>query len=398
MDYTNQIEADFARLAHLSLGGKSEDLRLFLAKLALHYRKTHPDLAHTLENQLKESTGSLTKHFMRGITPGEMKQSSFESDYSRTSSADSIPLDNDTRLKLLKIYRDDEDIVRPILPPSLVATFEQIFQERENTEKLLHAGLLPTRSAVFIGPPGVGKTLTARWIASRLGYPLYILDLTVVMSSYLGKTGANLRTVLDFAKETKSVLLLDEIDAIAKKRDDFSDVGELKRLVTVMLQEIDNWPASSLLLAATNFSELVDPAIWRRFDMTIDFPPPDKKEIHMAILRFWGSETESLGKWIDSFAILFKGCSFSDIEKAIYKFRKILLLNPGQEMVAFRKVMQPFMERLDKPQTIELAKNIHNIGMFSQHDMSSMLGMSRDTIRKYCTTKNGTNGDVNNGK
>jgi hypothetical protein len=93
-----------------------------------------------------------------------------------------------------------------------------------------------------------------------------VLDLIVVMSSYLGKTGNNLRSALDHAKANEAILLLDEIDAIAKRRSDESDVGELKRLVTVMLQEVDDWPDTDLLLAATNHPELVDPALWRRFD------------------------------------------------------------------------------------------------------------------------------------
>ena len=130
-------------------------------------------------------------------------------------------------------------------------------------------GLSPTRSAIFVGPPGVGKTLTARWLASQLGVPLYVLDLTAVMSSLLGRSGTNLRAALDFAKRSPCVLLLDEIDAIAKRRSDDTDIGELKRLVTVILQEVDEWPATGLLLAATNHAELIDPALWRRFDLVI---------------------------------------------------------------------------------------------------------------------------------
>ncbi|KAG1531821.1 hypothetical protein G6F50_016490 [Rhizopus delemar] len=91
-------------------------------------------------------------------------------------------------------------------------------------------GLTPTRSAIFVGPPGVGKTLKARWLAAQLKVPLYVLDLTAVMSSLLGKSGTNLRAAIDFAKREPCVLLLDEIDAIAKRRSDDSDVGELKRL------------------------------------------------------------------------------------------------------------------------------------------------------------------------
>src|SRR5690606_32775240 len=106
--------------------------------------------------------------------------------------------------------------------------------------------------------------------------PLLILDLASVMSSYLGRTGTNLRHVLDYAKSLDCVLLLDELDAIAKRRDDRGEIGELKRLVTVLLQQIDDWPPKSLLIAATNHADLLDPALWRRFDVTLEFPIPDR--------------------------------------------------------------------------------------------------------------------------
>jgi len=98
------------------------------------------------------------------------------------------------------------------------------------------------------------------------------------MSSFLGKTGSNIRVVLDFARRQPCVLLLDEFDAITKRRDDSAEIGELKRLVTVLIQAIDEWPADGLLVAATNHPELLDPAIWRRFDRVVEFPLPTSSE------------------------------------------------------------------------------------------------------------------------
>ncbi|KOO11114.1 AAA family ATPase, partial [Vibrio xuii] len=142
--------------------------------------------------------------------------------------------------------------------------FVQVLLEREYNDALLSEGLQPTKSIIFQGPPGVGKTLSARWLANQLDLPLLTLDLATVMSSFLGKTGSNVRAVLEHAMSFPCVLLLDEFDAIAKRRDDDRELGELKRLVTVLLQTIDEWPATSLLIAATNHGELLDPAIWRR--------------------------------------------------------------------------------------------------------------------------------------
>src|ERR1700733_11402427 len=149
--------------------------------------------------------------------------------------------------------------------------------------KFADADLHPTKSALFVGPPGVGKTLAARWIAKKLNRPLIVLDLSAVMSSFLGRTGNNVRNVLDYAKGVECIFLLDEFDAIAKRRDDAVEVGELKRLVTVLLQEIDEWPSSGILIAATNHPELLDPAVWRRFDLIVKFPMPAEDQLTEAV-------------------------------------------------------------------------------------------------------------------
>ena len=164
----------------------------------------------------------------------------------------------------------------------------QLLDERGAEDKLASLGLAPTRSLLLTGAPGVGKTLTARWIARELNRPLLLLDLSAVMSSFLGRTGNNLRYVLDYAKSVPCVLLLDELDALAKRRDDTIEVGELKRLVTVLLQELDDWPPTGLLVAATNHPDLLDPAIWRRFDLTIEIPLPQDELIEKAIVAQLG--------------------------------------------------------------------------------------------------------------
>ncbi len=141
-----------------------------------------------------------------------------------------MPVDADSRFELLRIEE------KPHLPhvPGKV-------------------GLQPTKTVLFMGDSGVGKTLAARWLAYELKLLLLTLGLSAVMSSYLGCTGSNLRHVLDFAKNTDYVLLLDELNAVAKRRDDKGEIGELKRLVTVLLQQLDNWPSSILFPSQITF-------------------------------------------------------------------------------------------------------------------------------------------------
>ncbi|MFH9114834.1 AAA family ATPase [Streptomyces globisporus] len=151
---------------------------------------------------------------------------------------------------------------------------DDLVAERPVREALVDVGLQPSRSVLLSGPPGVGKTLTASHIASQMKQTLFVVDLAAVMSSYLGRTGRNLRAVMEFAAENECVLFIDEFDALAKRREDDSDVGELKRLVNVLLLELDRWPAGSFLIAATNHKELLDTAISRRFDVLLELSLP----------------------------------------------------------------------------------------------------------------------------
>lgn len=196
-----------------------------------------------------------------------------------------IPVDADSRQKLLREQYPVVLDAPPVLPSEIEESLAVLINEQSHTQVLVEEGLAPTRSLLMTGPPGCGKTTTAAWVAQQLDLPLFTLDLATVMSSYLGKTGSNIRAVLNHAHQVPCVLLLDEFDAIAKRRDDDSDVGELKRLVTVLLQAIDEWPVGSVLIAATNHGDLLDPAVWRRFDMVIEFPAPTENQVSQYLAR-----------------------------------------------------------------------------------------------------------------
>ena len=236
------IEADFVQLAHIALSGRTQDVQLVLYRTAKRYRTVMPHLAEAFTNLLRESPTPASP-LREAETP--------------------LPVDVDTRLHLMRVETHPSVDHEPVFATSIEASLSQLVKERQNPEALLQVGLEPTRAALFVGPPGVGKTMAARWFARELKKPLLILDLAAVMSSFLGRTGSNVRHVLEYARSIDCVLLLDELDAIAKRRDDRSEIGELKRLVTVLIQQIDDWPSSRMLLAATNHPDLLDPAIWR---------------------------------------------------------------------------------------------------------------------------------------
>jgi len=271
--------------------------------------------------------------------------------------------------------------VEPIWEPPVSMALKQVVSERQRVDELAHKGLLPTRSLIFTGPPGVGKSLAARWIARELGRPLVTLDLSAVMSSFLGRTGANVRHVLDYAKGVDCVLLLDELDSIAKRRDDASDVGELKRLVTVLLQEIDDWPSTGLLIAATNHSDLLDPAVWRRFELRVAFPMPTDAAVRKAIDVFLGPGDASL-QWHDALSVALRGLSFSDIERELMLARRSSVVHCEPIENALGRVVKNRIEPLPRRERGQIALWLTEAGI-SQRQVHELTGVSRDTIRKH---------------
>lgn len=375
---TSVVEGDLADLARLAASGSVEDVRLFLARLVRKYRASNPELSSRLD-------ASLSATRSRAATPGVLRRraDSAAAGMSDPSAPAALPQDRDSGLELLRRFDDPAGLDHPLLPEGLLTQIDQLIRERESIDRLLERGIMPSRSVILVGPPGVGKTLTARYIAARLGQPLLLLDLSAVMSSLLGKSGANLRSALEFAKQRRAVLLLDEIDAIAKSRADNADVGELKRLVTVILQEVDHWPADSLLLAATNHPELIDHALWRRFDLELKFPLPSPQATSLAVRRFLGDDAKVFGSWFDLLATSLQGKSLSDVERAILRLRRGHALGsstPEQSVRDLAGSMAPEQTHADRLATaIELARS----GAMSHLEISQLTGVSRDTLRKH---------------
>lgn len=314
MEENKQLDSSLVQLARLALSGRRQDIELFIRRL-IHNNGLSSDAAKKLTRLLQDSP-TKTSPFRNAALPA-------------------LPVDTDSRLQLLR--QEFPAIVdqEPIWAPNVRTKLEQIIQEREKEANLIRAGIQPSRSLLFTGEPGVGKSLAARWLAMKLQLPLLILDLSAVMSSFLGRTGANVRNVIDYAKGTRAILLLDEFDAIAKRRDDAVEVGELKRLVTVLLQEIDDWPPTGILIAATNHSNLLDPAVWRRFDLIVEFPMPTEEQVGEKIEKVFKPESELPKEWVDILRLLLTGSSFAEIERELLAIRRraIISQSPYQDLI-----------------------------------------------------------------
>lgn len=365
------MKEEVVTISRLALEGKDADLRLYLAKVVRKLKKTDSELSSQLEELLK---------FQPSRAQSVMRKDNTVSPRPAVELAESS-----NELSLLKRIQSsdllDEEI-EPLLQSQVRQSLDQVLRERGEPELLFKHGLPPTSSIIFQGPPGVGKTMTAQWLAFQLDLPMYILDLTAVMSSYLGKTGSNLRAVIEFAKSHPCILLLDEIDAIAKKRNDEADVGELKRLVTVMLQELDSWPTQGLLIAATNHPELVDPALWRRFDMEITFALPSDEQVGSAVHRFLGEDLDRFEKWQDFLVDSLKGRSYSHIKRVVYQLRRLMIFSPNSFEAEAVSYLHPEIENMSRAEKINYALNLVKKFNFTQQKAAAIAHVSRDTIRK----------------
>jgi hypothetical protein len=367
MDEISAVENDLVQVSRLATEGKEEDLRLLLARLVRRYRAKNPSLSEGLSRVLESAATSPARRTSRASV--ERRDIAF-------------PPEVEGPLTILKFWDQATVIEEPVFHASVRAQLELLLFERSRASDLRFHGLEPVGSAIFVGPPGVGKTQSAKWLASQLELPMYSLDLTAVMSSRLGQSGANLRYALDYAKAQPSVLFLDEIDSIAKNRADQADVGELKRLVTIMLQELDDWPSTSLLLAATNHPELVDPALWRRFGLEVRFPMPAPEEIAVAVHKFLGPDVAAFESYIPALSRVFLGNSYSDIERALNRMRRSHALTRGTPSELVGALLQSEVEGLSRNEKIELALELSASGDLSQHKVSRLTSVSRDTIRK----------------
>ncbi|MFK2890871.1 AAA family ATPase [Dyella flagellata] len=264
-----ESHAEWIALVREGCAGNAPAFQLRLTRLIARLRREKSPLAATLSKALSEASESR----LTLARDAAAQQATLS------------PVDADSNLPLTTTQFPAHVDLQPVWAPEIESGLNGLIQEWLHTNKLVAAGLEPSRTVLLSGPPGVGKTLAATFLAEQLHLPLVTLNLAAAVNSLLGKTGNNLVKVLSHARAQPCVLLLDEFDAFAKRRDDGQDVGELKRVVNVLLQAIDEWPSTSLLVAATNHEELLDRAVFRRFDLWLRFPESTKSQIETLLLR-----------------------------------------------------------------------------------------------------------------
>lgn len=165
------------------------------------------------------------------------------------------------------------------LPKKTRQVFEALLEEHRHAETLAAHGVPPRRRVLLHGPPGCGKSMTARAVASELGLPVFVVRLDAIVGSYLGQTASRIRELFRFAETVDCVLLVDEIDALGRTRGDSRDIGELDRVAISLMQELEHADPKGLLIATSNLATSLDPALVRRFDLVEEFRAPSPSEL-----------------------------------------------------------------------------------------------------------------------
>ena len=267
-----------------------------------------------------------------------------------------IPKDRETGFPLAHVQHYDLTWEALILKASAMDVLHNTALENRKQDILRSHGLTPTSKLLFCGPPGCGKTLTAKVLAGVLGLPLLYVDLTAVFSSFLGETATNLKRIFDYVEQNEWVVLFDEFDAIARDRSVANEHGEVKRLVNSLLQMIELSTSNSLFIAATNHEFLLDEAIWRRFDEVLTFDKPSL-DLRCDLLKRYLSSIRCDKIDLKRYAIELESATGADIERICTDAIKSTLLQ-GEKYLTDKSLSKALLRYLERMRIIEDSRKI----------------------------------------
>ncbi|WP_261906794.1 AAA family ATPase [Zymomonas mobilis] len=308
----------------------------------------------------------------------------------RTSGyGESLPVDGKSRLPLV------EEQEWPTTPVFINASNENIIkdflEDVKNLDLLSEKGISARLCLLLSGPPGTGKSLLASHIAAQLNKSFYVVRLDSAVSSLLGDTAKNIRSIFDFVPLHGGVLFIDEMDAVAKLRNDQYELGELKRVVNTVIQALDSLDDSAIVIAATNHSQLLDPAIWRRFPYKIEMGLPTD-EVRKDIWNYYLFEDKDQSSLSSLLSKISDGMSGADIQTIALSARRHSILE--NEAVDIAGVVWAVLQTVDnklvlpdrngvtgeqkKKMSIFLAKKSIN-----QTDIARLVSVSRQSVSAY---------------
>lgn len=304
------------------------------------------------------------------------------------------PVDKETGAPLAEIvHARNEGTQRPLFNPTLATGVNTLLDEWRHVDELRAAGVRPALATMLFGAPGTGKTMLAHYIAAQLELPLIVARLDGLISSFLGTTARNISSLFSFANRYKCVLLLDEFDAVAKLRDDPHELGEIKRVVNTLLQCIDSRSELGFTIAVTNHESLLDPAVWRRFDIRIEVPKPDAAtRVEMLHRQFNAATLEETH--LRFLAWITEGGSGSDVEKLadFLKRQKAIQKAEFDFFTAVRNYVQMSAYEGESHNRSLMAEDQEKLAHalaqdravpFSQEQLATLFGRTQPTISRW---------------
>lgn len=220
-----------------------------------------------------------------------------------------------------------------ILPDDVRQICQNLIQEQHRADLLRSFNLEPRNRVLLIGPPGNGKTSLAEAIAEALLVPLLVVRYESVIGTYLGETAVRLKQLFEYAAQRKCVLFFDEFETLGKERGDQHETGEIKRVVSSLLLQIDDLPSHVMVVGATNHAELLDRAVWRRFQIRMSLPAPTLSRLAEWFEKFERQINVPLGYSSSELAKKLKGVNFAEAEEfATTAFRQYVLERPDSVM------------------------------------------------------------------
>ncbi len=213
----------------------------------------------------------------------------------------------------------------------------ELIEEQHRASVLRAHSIEPRHRVLLVGPPGNGKTSLAEAIAEALAVPFLVVRYESLIGSFLGETAARLKRVFDAARTTPCVLFFDEFDAVGKERGDTRETGEIKRVVSSLLMQTDDLPSYTVVVAASNHAELLDRAVWRRFQLRLSLDPPSRQALAGYIEQFGDSLDEPFGHSPEAVAQGLGAISFAEAEEFCRDVRRRQVLAMGE--VAVRQIV-----------------------------------------------------------
>ena len=214
-----------------------------------------------------------------------------------------------------------------ILSTDVVSMIEQLVTEHFRVDLLRSYGLEPRNKILLIGPPGNGKTSLAEGIAEALMIPLYVVKYESLVGSYLGETASRLKKLIDYVSTRNCIVFFDEFETLGKERGDTYETGEIKRVVSSLLLQIDNLPSHVIVIGATNHPELLDRAVWRRFQIKITLPIPTRNNIIVWLEKFQHEHKIRFEYAPETIAKKLVGINYAELEEFGYTILRQYVLS-----------------------------------------------------------------------